>query len=147
MLIRRANAEDAKQAYPLYQALIGRDQLRVFYNPEDFQYLIQCPNCYFLVALDENEQVIGFLQAFDNVIWGYIDVFYVKPEYRHHKIGIGLLNALLQVKNERWRAIELCYDPEDSYFASWLAAQGYAPLTADAKPLRWVSKICESIIQ
>lgn len=132
---RRAKLTDIDQIYDLYQT--QRDYVWIDHQPSawtvdknDFGTILD-----YLYVAKQNEKVIGFVLAYDMRIWAYVEILVLHKEHR----GQYHMNKLLDFvakSNPRWRAMELCYDPQYENIAGFLKSYGFD----EPMQLSWVQK-------
>lgn len=84
---------------------------------------IQAKHVILLIAEDDND-LCGFVLAYDLVTWCYLDTIVVKNNTRGKGIGKALLNAL-RTKSTKWDHISTCVHFKDPNTTQWFSKQGF----------------------
>lgn len=107
-MIRQATCKDAAAIKALWTT--AKQETNESYETEDFIKLIAAKERCFVYVYEENDSIIGLAILYDMVIWGYLDVLFVHPEYRNGLIGPRLF---LEVKKKGrelgWQNISTCH--------------------------------------
>lgn len=142
MICREANTADIRNIYHIYKNEVINDVLlKVQYQENDFQKILDNTEKAELLVAHINNNLVGFLLAFDHITWGYVDILYVKPEYRK-KGAAKVLIATLMERRSGWQVIELCYDSDDD--ESGMAANKLDFKNLNKTQYKWAYKFQET---
>lgn len=121
-MIRSAKEEDFEQIYSIYLEVNSSNVLNKELNYSREELLSYLDKLKVVV----DNHVLGFFLVFDMGIWGYLDIFCVKPCNRNRGCGqimLEYLHSMAEIKS--WRIINTLIEPENFKTACYFSKQGY----------------------
>lgn len=138
LTVLRAVLSDVPAIYDLYRQTIH--SLNSTYDAIDFEHLVMDRERSLLLVAKMDVELAGILLAFDNVVWAYVDIFYVAKKWRAGGVGKALAKGFLDHTKPKWHTAVLCHPFNMKFPATNIGIPDVLPLFNDGRTFRWVYK-------
>lgn len=122
--ISRPSSDDLRELSEFYLRMSkNKQEMGVKYDEHDWARFWGARGSHrFFVARVEGK-IVGMILWYDLLVWVYVDVLFVDPEFRRRGIGTKLWKTADKTRFYRI-GVEACFNPDDQEVGAFLSSVG-----------------------